>query len=144
MTPAKGGYAVDVPVINVSERARRENATVWSTFRAFGVTLRRLFNSLFKGDMPTISYPEEQRNYSERFRGTHILTVRDDGSLKCNRPIHNPLDITQDSPMALPELFAEDVHAISGRDLLAELAVIDSAEADEEAMPAPGAGRPCS
>jgi NADH-quinone oxidoreductase subunit I len=33
--------------------------------------------------MPTISYPEQQRNYSERFRGTHILTVRDDGSLKC-------------------------------------------------------------
>jgi len=83
MTPARGGYAVDVPVINVSERARREPASVWSTFLAFGVTLRRLFLSLFKGDMPTIQYPEQQRNYSERFRGTHILTVRDDGSLKC-------------------------------------------------------------
>jgi NADH-quinone oxidoreductase subunit I len=34
-------------------------------------------------DMPTISYPEQTRNYSERFRGTHILTVRNDGSLKC-------------------------------------------------------------
>ncbi|HET9131973.1 MAG TPA: NADH-quinone oxidoreductase subunit I, partial [Terriglobia bacterium] len=28
-------------------------------------------------------YPEQTRNYSERFRGTHILTVRNDGSLKC-------------------------------------------------------------
>jgi NADH-quinone oxidoreductase chain I len=83
MTPVKGGYAVDVPVINVSERARRENASVLSTFKAFGVTFRRMFNALFKGDMPTISYPEEQRPYSQRFRGTHILTVRDDGSLKC-------------------------------------------------------------
>lgn len=83
MKPVRGGYAVDVPTINVSERARSEHATVWSTFRAFGVTLRRLFASLVKRDMPTISYPEQQRNYSERFRGTHILTVRDDGSLKC-------------------------------------------------------------
>ena len=83
MTPVRGGYAVDVPTINVSERARHEGATVFSTFKAFGVTLRRLFASLVKRDMPTISYPEQQRNYSERFRGTHILTVRDDGSLKC-------------------------------------------------------------
>src|SRR5215467_123147 len=83
MTPAKGGYAVDVPVINVSERARREHASVWATFKAFAVTLQHLFKSLFKGDTPTIYYPEQTRPYSERFRGTHILTVRDDGSLKC-------------------------------------------------------------
>jgi NADH-quinone oxidoreductase subunit I len=84
MTPAQGGYAVDVPVINVSERARREHATLWSAFfRAFAVTLRHLFKSLFKGDTPTIYYPEQTRPYSERFRGTHILTVREDGSLKC-------------------------------------------------------------
>ena len=83
MTAVKGGYAVDVPVINVSERARREHASVWSTFKAFGVTLHHLFKSLFKGDTPTIYYPEQTRPYSERFRGTHILTVRDDGSLKC-------------------------------------------------------------
>jgi NADH-quinone oxidoreductase chain I len=81
--PVKGGYAVDVPVINVSERARREHASIWSTFKAFTVTLNHLFMSLFKGDTPTIYYPEERRPYSERFRGTHILTVRDDGSLKC-------------------------------------------------------------
>jgi NADH-quinone oxidoreductase subunit I len=83
MKPTPRGYAVDVPIINVSERARSEHATVWSTFKAFGVTLRRLFATLVKRDIPTISYPEQQRNYSERFRGTHILTVRDDGSLKC-------------------------------------------------------------
>jgi len=83
MKPVKGGYAVEVPVINVSERARQEQSSVLSTFKAFGVTFRRMITSLFKGDMPTISYPEEQRPYSERFRGTHILTVRDDGSLKC-------------------------------------------------------------
>src|SRR5262249_40298105 len=83
MTPVKGGYAVDVPVINVSEKARRERASVWTTFRAFAVTIRHLFTSLFKGDTPTIYDPEQSRPDSERLRGTHILTVRDDGSLKC-------------------------------------------------------------
>ena len=77
------GYAVDVPTINVSDRARRENASVWSTFKAFTVTLQHLFKTVFKGDSPIINYPEQRRAHSERFRGTHILTVRDDGSLKC-------------------------------------------------------------
>ena len=76
-------YAVEVPVINVTEQARREGASVWRTLLAFTVTIRHLINYLFRGDSPTISYPEQTRPYSERFRGTHILTVRDDGSLKC-------------------------------------------------------------
>ncbi len=76
-------YAVEVPVINVTEQARREGASVWRTLLAFTVTIRHLINNLFRGDSPTISYPEQTRPYSERFRGTHILTVRDDGSLKC-------------------------------------------------------------
>lgn len=76
-------YAIDVPVINVTDQARREPSGSWRTLLAFGVTLRHLARNLFKGDSPTISYPEERRPYSERFRGTHVLTVRDDGSLKC-------------------------------------------------------------
>jgi NADH-quinone oxidoreductase subunit I len=83
MKPVKGGYAVDVPVINVSERARDDNASVFATFKAFQVTLRRLFTTFVKRDSPIIEYPEKSRPYSERFRGTHILTVRNDGSLKC-------------------------------------------------------------
>jgi len=30
-----------------------------------------------------IQYPEEKRNYSERFRGVHILTKRENGDPKC-------------------------------------------------------------
>ena len=78
-----GPYAVDVPVINVSEQARREPSSFLMTFKAFRVTIGHLFRTLFKGDSPTISYPEQTRPYSQRFRGTHVLTVRDDGSLKC-------------------------------------------------------------
>jgi NADH-quinone oxidoreductase subunit I len=33
--------------------------------------------------LPTILYPEEKRNYSDRFRGKHILKTREDGTLKC-------------------------------------------------------------
>jgi NADH-quinone oxidoreductase subunit I len=33
--------------------------------------------------LPTIQYPEMRRNYSERFRGRHILKTRDDGTLRC-------------------------------------------------------------
>ncbi|HEV8267397.1 MAG TPA: NADH-quinone oxidoreductase subunit I [Thermoanaerobaculia bacterium] len=33
--------------------------------------------------IPTIGYPEQRRDYSERFRGRHILKAREDGTLKC-------------------------------------------------------------
>ena len=42
--------------------------------------LRNLFNP--KG-MPIISYPEKRRNYSQRFRGLQILTVKEDGDVRC-------------------------------------------------------------
>src|SRR5256886_10569935 len=45
-----------------------------------GHLLRNPFN-LKK--LPTISYPEVKRVYSERFRGRHILTAREDGTTRC-------------------------------------------------------------
>jgi len=42
--------------------------------------LRNLFG---KRDVVTISYPEEQRRVSPRYRGRHRLTVREDGFIKC-------------------------------------------------------------
>ena len=52
--------------------------------RGMAVTLRHLVRNLanMKG-MPTIQYPEMRRNYSDRFRGKHILKTREDGTLKC-------------------------------------------------------------
>ncbi|HUF17573.1 MAG TPA: NADH-quinone oxidoreductase subunit I [Thermoanaerobaculia bacterium] len=48
------------------------------------VTLRHFVTNLFnmKG-LPIISYPEIKRVYSERFRGRHILTSREDGTTRC-------------------------------------------------------------
>ena len=33
--------------------------------------------------MPTVNYPEEKYEYSPRFKGNHVLTVKKDGSLRC-------------------------------------------------------------
>jgi NADH-quinone oxidoreductase subunit I len=51
--------------------------------RGFGVTLVAWFRSLFLGQASTIEYPEKKRSNSGRYRGTHILTVREDGTPKC-------------------------------------------------------------
>ncbi|HJW92182.1 MAG TPA: NADH-quinone oxidoreductase subunit I, partial [Thermoanaerobaculia bacterium] len=49
------------------------------------ITLRHLLKNLlsFGKTLPIISYPEVKRVYSERFRGRHILTTRDDGTTRC-------------------------------------------------------------
>jgi NADH-quinone oxidoreductase subunit I len=46
-------------------------------------TLRKFFESASGRDRPTILYPFKRRNYSGRFRGTHILTKREDGRPRC-------------------------------------------------------------
>jgi NADH-quinone oxidoreductase subunit I len=50
--------------------------------RGLGVTIRHFFKNLVKSPH-TISYPEERRAYSGRYRGHHILTTRPDGSVRC-------------------------------------------------------------
>ncbi len=48
------------------------------------ITLRNLiYNLSHRKSMPTLNYPEEKYEYSPRFKGTHVLTVKKDGSLRC-------------------------------------------------------------
>jgi NADH-quinone oxidoreductase subunit I len=48
------------------------------------VTLRHLLRNIANyKKLPIISYPEIKRVYSERFRGRHILTTREDGTTRC-------------------------------------------------------------
>ena len=42
--------------------------------------LKNLFN---RKQMITLNYPEEKYEYSPRFKGNHVLTVKKDGSLRC-------------------------------------------------------------
>ena len=36
-----------------------------------------------KKQMITLNYPEQKHEYSPRFKGNHVLTVKKDGSLRC-------------------------------------------------------------
>ena len=52
--------------------------------KGLAVTLRHFLRNLFgQRDVATIQYPEVKREYSERLRGRHILTTKEDGSLRC-------------------------------------------------------------
>ncbi|HEV8230724.1 MAG TPA: NADH-quinone oxidoreductase subunit I [Thermoanaerobaculia bacterium] len=52
--------------------------------KGMAVTIRHLLRNIVHiRRLPTILYPERKRDYSGRFRGKHILTTRDDGTLKC-------------------------------------------------------------
>ncbi len=62
---------------------RNLKAGVLPILKGHWVTLTAFFRSLFLGKAATIRYPEENRPVSERYRGIHILTEREDGSPKC-------------------------------------------------------------
>lgn len=49
-----------------------------------GITLKHMLkNIISKKQMVTLNYPEEKYEYSSRFKGNHILTVKKDGSIRC-------------------------------------------------------------
>jgi NADH-quinone oxidoreductase subunit I len=49
-----------------------------------GITMKHLVKNLLnKKKMDTYNYPEEKYEYSNRFKGNHVLTVKKDGSLRC-------------------------------------------------------------
>lgn len=53
-------------------------------FKGMLITGRHFLRNLFfPGQMPIISYPEKRRAYSTRFRGLQILTVKDNGDIRC-------------------------------------------------------------
>lgn len=48
------------------------------------ITAKHLLKNLLqKKQMLTLNYPEEKYEYSPRFKGNHVLTVKKDGSLRC-------------------------------------------------------------
>ena len=57
---------------------------VIAIFKGMMITARHFFRNLFfPRSMPTILYPEQRRKYSTRFRGLQILTVKDNGDIRC-------------------------------------------------------------
>jgi NADH-quinone oxidoreductase subunit I len=53
-------------------------------FSGMGLTFKKMVKNLLNKDkMLTLNYPEEKYNYSPRFKGRHVLTVKKDGSIRC-------------------------------------------------------------
>jgi NADH-quinone oxidoreductase subunit I len=53
-----------------------------------GLTFGKMVSNLLSYNsgqkkMQTLNYPEEKYEYSPRFKGNHVLTVKKDGSLRC-------------------------------------------------------------
>ena len=47
-------------------------------------TLKKMFYNLFhQRQMETLNYPEQKYQYGPRFKGNHVLTVKQDGSIRC-------------------------------------------------------------
>jgi len=67
------------------DRTFSEQAFVPETVKGLAVTMKRFFKNTFTDDseIDTVRYPEETREYPERFRGIHRLTHRVDGSARC-------------------------------------------------------------
>ena len=73
-------------VVNVADRAAKESSfakDLLGPLVGMGLTLTRMKDNLTGKVSPTISYPEERRSYSDRYRGAHILTAREDGTPRC-------------------------------------------------------------
>jgi NADH-quinone oxidoreductase subunit I len=62
---------------------RNLKAGVWPILQGHWITLGIFFKSLFLRQTSTIEFPEKKRNVSGRYRGIHVLTVREDGTPKC-------------------------------------------------------------
>ncbi|MEW6731894.1 MAG: NADH-quinone oxidoreductase subunit I [Acidobacteriota bacterium] len=76
----------DINPINVTDRTEAEHTrrnSIIATLRGLGVTFTHFIEQIGGKTHATIEYPEQRRNYSNRFRGAHILTQREDGSIKC-------------------------------------------------------------
>src|SRR5262249_52271519 len=85
----RGGARPVSGVIDVGARVPRKLTLAQRLYypeiaRGLRVTIRHLLHTLANWRrLPTIQYPEQRRNYSNRFRGRHILKTREDGTFKC-------------------------------------------------------------
>ncbi len=73
----------DSRVVDVTAQANALGAGVGGMAAGFAVTLKNMVRSLPGRNTVTIQYPEQRKPYSRRFRGVHVLTLREDGRLKC-------------------------------------------------------------
>src|SRR5688572_23854823 len=130
-------HSADAPVVSTSTNASgisrsfwiRENGiggapSPWGHFgfwiADFGLNSRRRWNA----GRPPFNPKSSIQNPKSKLRP-------DDLRLEHELTVHDPLRLARDAAVALGGLLAEDVHLLTWRDLLAELAPVDPAEPDE-------------
>jgi NADH-quinone oxidoreductase subunit I len=70
--------------INVSKRySAKEKVYLVAIFQGMMITLRRFIQGFFFQKNWTISYPEERRDYSQKFRGEHYISVDKNKTENC-------------------------------------------------------------
>jgi NADH-quinone oxidoreductase subunit I len=62
---------------------RNVRGGVFPILLGMALTLQNMLRTLFRREAATIQFPEQKRKISGRYRGVHILTVRQDGTPKC-------------------------------------------------------------
>lgn len=68
----------------MSELSWKSRTYLLPILKGMSITARHFFSNLLHPNrLPTILYPERRRNYSSRFRGLHILTVKKNGEIRC-------------------------------------------------------------
>ncbi|MCH2532875.1 MAG: NADH-quinone oxidoreductase subunit I [Bdellovibrionales bacterium] len=68
----------------VKKPSKTSNWYLPGILSGMGFTFKTMIKNIFNRDkMPTLNYPEQKYNYSSRFKGNHVLTVKKDGSLRC-------------------------------------------------------------
>lgn len=79
--------AVTTKVLKKPSRTISEQVYIPAIVDGLGLTMSRFFKNTFgpvaERETATVKYPEESREYPERFRGVHRLTQRMDGSPRC-------------------------------------------------------------
>lgn len=75
----RAGYSTGKYKLPISQRVY-----LLAIAKGMMITAKHFFRNLLRpGQLPTIEYPEKRRNYSKRFRGLHILTVKESGDVRC-------------------------------------------------------------
>ncbi len=70
--------------INVSKKfTAREKAYLPAILIGMKITMRRFIQGFFFRKHDTIMYPEKKRDYSDRFRGAHFITVDQNKTENC-------------------------------------------------------------
>ncbi|MFB6374715.1 MAG: NADH-quinone oxidoreductase subunit I [Bradymonadaceae bacterium] len=78
---------VRVTTVEQKERTLLEKSYIPEIVKGLGVTMKHFFQNLGFDDEKdstfTTPYPDEKREYPDRYRGQHRLMVRDDGQVRC-------------------------------------------------------------